>query len=294
MKCCIVLSGPTQRITCSLRLGVLALSARALGLSGPFMEKSVLRFRNAIVRRPAENFATGLTSAELGAADYALMQIQHQAYIGAICDAGLDVQVLEAEPQYPDAHFVEDAAVVMPEVAIISRPGAEARRGEAELIEPALAVHRSIAHIEAPGTLDGGDVLQIGKAVFIGVSARTNESGARQLETLLSGYGYRCTLIPLTHTLHLKSVLNAVGSTTVVVAEELAAHGAIDGYEKIVVSPEEAYAANLLRINDRLLMAKGFPKLRENLDATGLEVVALDMSEVRKMDGGLTCLSLRF
>jgi dimethylargininase len=253
-----------------------------------------MRFSSAIVRRPAENFAEGLTSAELGAADYALMQTQHEAYIDAIRDAGLDVQILEAEPQYPDAHFVEDTAVVVPEIAVISRPGAEARRGEEELIEPALAAHRSIAHIEAPGTLDGGDVLQMGKDVFIGVSARSNESGARQLETLLSRYGYRCKLIPVTHTLHLKSDLNAVGTKTVVVTEALAAHEAIHDYEKIVVCPEEAYAANLLRIGDRLLIAKGFPKLRRDLDATGLEVVALDMSEVRKMAGGLTCLSLRF
>jgi dimethylargininase len=253
-----------------------------------------MRFSGAIVRRPAENFADGLTNAELGAADYALMQVQHEAYVGALREAGLSVEILDAAPRYPDAHFVEDTAIVVPEVAVISRPGAKARRGEEEIIEPALAGHREVARIEAPGTLDGGDVLQIGKSVFIGVSARTNEVGARQLETLLSRHGYRSTLIPLTHTLHLKSDLNAVGSKTVVVTEALAAHEAIDGYERIVVDPGETYAANLLRINDRLLIAGGFPKLREQLETTGLEIVELDMSEVRKMDGGLTCLSLRF
>lgn len=253
-----------------------------------------MRFSSAIVRRPAENFADGLTNAELGAADYALMQAQHEAYVCALSEAGLNVQTLDAAPRYPDAHFVEDAAVVVPEVAVISRPGAKVRRGEEELIEPTLTSHRRIARIEAPGTLDGGDVLQIGKSVFIGVSARTNEVGARQLETLLARHGYRCTLIPLAHTLHLKSDLNAVGSKTVVVTEALAAHEAIDGFERIVVDPGETYAANLLRINDRLLIASGFPKLREKLETTGLEIVELHMSEVRKMDGGLTCLSLRF
>jgi dimethylargininase len=252
-----------------------------------------MRFSSAIVRRPAENFADGLTSSELGAANYEFMRVQHEAYIGALREAGLSVEILDAAPQYPDAHFVEDEAVVVPEVAVITRPGAKQRRGEEALIEPTLANHRPIARIEAPGTLDGGDVLQIGRNVFIGVSARTNKVGARQLETLLSRHGYRCTLIPLTHTLHLKSDLNAVGSKTVVVTQALAAHEAIEDYERILVSPEETYAANLLRINDRLLIAKGFPRLRERLDATGLEITELNMSEVRKMDGGLTCLSVR-
>jgi dimethylargininase len=252
-----------------------------------------MNFTHAIARSPAENFAEGLTTAGLGAPDFVLMQAQHEAYVDALRDAGLEVQVLEAAPRYPDAHFVEDAAVVTPEVAVISRPGAPSRRGEAELMEPVLAAHRPLARIEPPGTLEGGDVLQIGRRFFIGVTARTNEAGARQLEQLLSEHGYRCALIPVTHTLHLKSDLNAVSEETLLVTPALAEHEALAGYEKIVVKTDETYAANVVRVNDRLLMPRGFPRLRDALGARVPNVVELDMSESRKMDGGLTCLSLR-
>jgi dimethylargininase len=252
-----------------------------------------MHFKHAIARSPAKNFSEGLTSAGSGVADFAVMRVQHEAYVGALRDAGLEVQVLEAAPRYPDAHFVEDVAVVTPEVAVIARPGAPSRRGEEVLMEPILAAHRPLARIETPGTFEGGDVLQIGKRFFIGVTARTNEAGARQLEKILSEHGYRCVLIPVPHTLHLKSELNAVSSETLVVTPALAEHEALAGYEQIGVRPDEIYAANVLRVNDRLLMPRGFPRLRERLAATGVEVVELDMSEARKMDGGLTCLSLR-
>lgn len=252
-----------------------------------------MQFSHAIARLPAESCSEGLTRAGLGVADFQRLQAQHAAYVAALGDAGLDVRVLEAAPQFPDAYFVEDVAVVTPEVAVISRPGAPSRRGEAALIESALAARRPLARIEAPGTLEGGDVLQMGDRVFIGLTARTDESGAQQLEEILSGYGYRCAAIPLSHTLHLKSDVNAVSERTVAVTPALAEHEALADYEKIVVRPDEAYAANVLRVNDRLLMPSGFPRLREELRATGVEVVELDMSEARKMDGGLTCLSLR-
>ena len=253
-----------------------------------------MRFSRAIVRLPAESFAQGLTRAALGPADLARMRAQHAAYVDALRAAGLEVQQLDAAPQYPDAHFVEDVAVVTPELAVIARPGAAPRRGEELLMEPVLAAHRPLAHIQAPGTLEGGDVLPIGKRCFIGVTARTNEAGARQLETILAAHGYRCVLIPVAHTLHLKSDLNAVSDESVVVTPALAGHAALANYEKIVVQPDEAYAANVLRVNDRLLMPHGFPRLRDKLHAAGVAVLELDMSEARKMDGGLTCLSLRF
>ncbi|HEY5656190.1 MAG TPA: arginine deiminase family protein [Myxococcota bacterium] len=253
-----------------------------------------MHFEYAIARAPGENFAEGLTSAALGPADLALMRAQHRAYVEALRGAGLEVQVLDAALRHPDAHFVEDVAVVTPEVAVIARPAEPSRRGEEALMEPVLAAHRALARIEAPGTLEGGDVLQMGKCFFIGVTARTNEAGARQLERILSAHGYRCALIPVTHTLHLKSDVNAVSEEAVVVTPALAEHEALAGYERIAVHPEEAYAANVLRVNERLLMPRGFPRLRERLAALDVELVELDMSEARKMDGGLTCLSLRF
>jgi dimethylargininase len=160
-------------------------------------------------------------------------------------------------------------------------------------MEPVLAAHRPLARIESPGTLEGGDVLQIGRRFFIGVTARTNEAGARQLEQILSKHGYQCALIPVTHTLHLKSDLNAVSEETVLVTSHLAEHEALADYEKIAVKPDETYAANVVRVNDRLLMPLGFPRLRDELCARVPDLVELDMSESRKMDGGLTCLSLR-
>lgn len=250
-------------------------------------------FTRAIVRLPAESFSEGLSSAGLGPADFGRMQIQHEAYVGALRAAGLEVQVLEAAPRHPDAHFVEDVAVVMPELAVIARPGAVSRRGEEALMEPVLAARLPLARIEAPGTLEGGDVLRVGDRVFVGITARTNRAGAQQLREILSAHGYRCTPIPLDHTLHLKSDLNLVGDDTLVVTAVLAGHPELAGYRKIVVDPEESYAANLLRVNDRLLMPRGYPRLRDRLCATGVEVVELDVSEARKMDGGLTCLSLR-
>jgi dimethylargininase len=252
-----------------------------------------MHFTRAIARSPAKNFSEGLSAANLGVADFATMWAQHEAYVAALRDAGLAVQVLDAAPRYPDAHFVEDTAVVTPEIAVIARPGAPSRRGEEALMEPVLAAHRSLARIESPGTLEGGDVLQVGKRFFVGVTARTNEAGARQLESLLSEHGYRCTLIPVTHTLHLKSDVNAVSEETLLVTPALAEREELAGYEKIVVEPDETYAANVVRIGDRLLMPRGFPRLREQLSARVAHVVELEMSESRKMDGGLTCLSLR-
>lgn len=251
-------------------------------------------FTHAVTRKPGPDFGQGLTSSDLGAPDFALMQEQHAAYVAALHALGLEVIELEALPAYPDAYFVEDVAVVTPDVAVITRPGADARRGEQTPMEPVLARHRLIACIEAPGTLDGGDVLMVGKHFFIGISERTNEAGATQLGQILERYGNSWTAVPVAAGLHFKSDVNYVGRNTLLVTERFADRPELAGYDKIVVDADEMYAANTLLVNGRLIMPAGFPKTKQKLADWGADIIELDVSEAHKMDGGLTCMSLRF
>ena len=250
--------------------------------------------RYALVRTPAPTLARGITSAALGTPDVALCLQQHDAYVAALGDLGLQVTVLDADRAFPDGHFVEDPAVVTPELAIITRPGASARRGEAAALEPLLNEHRPLRRIAAPGTVDGGDVLILGKRCFVGLSQRTNQSGGEQLEAVLRPFGYTTVAVAVSAGLHLKSGVNAIGAEKLLVNASLAEHPALDGLDKLVVPGSEAYAANTLWINDTLLMPAGFPHTAEMLRSGGYPVIELEVSEMRKMDGGLTCLSLRF
>lgn len=251
-------------------------------------------FRQAIVRRPGPDAAAGLTSAGLGSPDFSRLLSQHEHYVATLRRLGLDVEILPAAPGFPDAYFVEDAAVCTSDVAVITRPGALSRRGEAELIAPALARHRPLARIEPPGTLDGGDVLCAGGRFFIGLTERTNEDGARQLGAILESGGHPWTAVPVGQGLHLKSFVNTLGGRALAVAPGFENEAAFRDYDRIVLDPGEEYAANTLWINGTLLVPSGFPRARKKVDRLGLPVVEIDTSEFRKMDGGLTCLSLRF
>ena len=252
------------------------------------------KFRYAITRRPDKNFDQGLTTADLGKPVYELILEQHISYVDTLKSLGLRVIELDPQPAYPDAHFVEDTAVVTPQVAIITNPGAASRQGEEESIVEVLKPYRKIETIQAPGTVDGGDVLMIGNHFFIGISARTNPEGARQLSGILEKYDHSWTTIQVGAGLHFKSSVNYVGKNSILVTEDFAGHEALRAYDIIIISSAEEYAANTLWINDVLLTPKGFPATRAKLDTLGLEIIEMDVSEVRKMDGGLTCLSLRF
>ncbi|HZX94285.1 MAG TPA: arginine deiminase family protein [Myxococcales bacterium] len=247
----------------------------------------------AIVRTPGPDFAAGITTADLGPPDFALMRAQHAAYVDALRNLGLAVEVLDPLPGFPDAYFVEDVAVVVPELAVVTRPGAEARRGEAEAIVAPLARHRPLARLEAPATLDGGDVLVAGRTVLIGLSARTNEEGARQLARLLEPHGYQSVFAPVVGGLHLKSSVNWLGGETLLVSGRFAGRPELGEYRQIRVDETEEAACNVLLVNGTLLAPAGFPRTRRQLREAGLPVVELDVSETRKMDGGLTCMSLR-
>jgi dimethylargininase len=251
-------------------------------------------FTHAIVRRPGENFAQGLTSSHLGRPSYELMLKQHDAYIKTLRSLGLEVIVLDPQPDYPDAYFVEDTAVVTPDVAVITKPGAKSRQGEEDTIEPVLARYRNTLRIQAPGRLDGGDVLMVGTHFFVGISERTNREGAEQLGHTLERFGNTWTAIPVEAGLHLKSSVSYVGKNTLLVTEDFADLDEFQAYDRILLDAGEEYAGNILLINDYLIMPKGFGDTRKKLEALSLEVIELDVSEARKMDGGLTCMSLRF
>ncbi len=255
-------------------------------------------FKHAIIRLPGSNFAEGLTTVDLGAPQYERVLQQHSAYCQALRECGLWLTMLEADLRYPDSTFVEDPAVLTPRGATLTRPGAASREGEVDAIKPAIAsFYPAMLRIEAPGTLDGGDICEAGDHFFLGLSHRTNEAGAEQLAAHLSNQGYTSSTVDIremTSILHLKSGISCIGDNTLVVMEEMAGNPKFAGYELIKVSVEESYAANCVQVNDRVLDAKGFPKLTGELVERGFNPLPLDMSEFQKMDGGLSCLSLRF
>ena len=255
-------------------------------------------FTRAIVRIPGSNFDAGLTTADFGAPQLDLVLQQHRLYCQALSQCGLALTPLDADLRYPDSTFVEDTAILTPRGAILTRPGAASREGEVEAIRPAiLSFFPSPLTIEAPGTVDGGDVCEAGDHFFIGPSHRTNEEGARQLAVHLSGFGYTSSTIDVRHMttiLHLKSGIAYIGDNTLVVMEEMADNPQFRSFDLIRVAEEESYAANCVRVNDRVLVAEGFPVLTAELRARGFNPLVLDMSEFQKMDGGLSCLSLRF
>jgi dimethylargininase len=252
-------------------------------------------FSRAILRRPGPDFAQGLTTAtDLGPPNLGRMLEQHRAYAETLRSLGLTVEILDPLPGHPDAYFVEDAAILTPEVAVVTRPGASARRGEEAAIAPVVARYRPLARIEAPGTLDGGDVLIVGRRAFIGVSERTNPEGAKQLARILTPHAYTCTLVPVGAGLHLKSGVNWVGGDTLLVSESFAGRAALTGFRSLVVDPVESYASNTLWINGTLLTPTGFPRTRALLETLRLPILELDTRDARRMDGGLTCMSLRF
>lgn len=256
------------------------------------------RFSKAITRLPGESYANGITTAGLGAPDLSLTLAQHDAYCTALVRCGVSVTTLEADERFPDSTFVEDTAVLMQQVAVVTRPGADSRRGETEAIRAVLAGQYSeLRSIEAPGNVDGGDICQAGEHFFIGFSARTNPEGARQLAAHLQAAGFTTSEIDIRGTgglLHLKSGMSYLGNGTLLVDPVLAGLPDFAEYRMLTVPEDERYAANCIRVNDFLLFAEGYPQTAAMLAAEGFDLMMLDVSEFRKMDGGLSCLSLRF
>ena len=253
---------------------------------------------HALLRLPGENFAQGLAQAGAGAPDPELALEQHQRYCEALAACGLSLTVLPADPRHPDGCFVEDTALVTERGAIVTRPGAPSRRGEVEVIESALrGLFDTIPRIGAPGTLDAGDVCEADGHFLIGISARTNEAGAAQLAAHLVELGYRADVVDIRayhRLLHLKTGIAWLGDGRLLATGDLPAWPALAAYEIVRVPETERYAANALRVNDHVLVAAGYPVTRAAIESLGFPVIPLDMSEFRKLDGGLSCLSLRW
>lgn len=252
-------------------------------------------FSHAIVRRPARNLVKGITTGGLGQPDYELALKQHDAYIDALRRCGLAVSVMDADEDYADGMFVEDTALVMPGVAVITRPGAASRQGETDSIKKQLAqFFGQIEVIEAPGTVDGGDIMMVGRHFFVGLSERTNETGAGQMIEYLNKHGYDGSTIPVGEGLHFKSSISYLENNHIIVTSELAGNSELAKFNAIEVDESASYSANSVWVNGHVLVPAGFDETSRSIAALGYEVIELDMSEFRKLDGGLSCLSLRF
>jgi dimethylargininase len=258
-----------------------------------------VQFKRAIVRLPAENFSDGIASSIGGGnPQFAEALVQHHQYRLALEDCGLRLITLPADPCYPDSTFIEDTAVVTPRVAIITRPGAASRLGETtDTLGVLRELFPEIRQIHSPGTVDGGDVCEVDGMFIVGHSGRTNAEGITQLRGYLAEFGHALTVIDIrdcASLLHLKSGMSYVGDGVFVVDRELRAAEALSSFDLLEVRPDEAYAANCVRVNECVLIPAGFPSVSDQLRGWGFKLVPLTMSEFRKMDGGLSCLSLRF
>lgn len=252
-------------------------------------------FKNVIVKTPGKSYMNGLTTSDLGKPEYELLLEQHAAYVEALKACGVEVTQLTQSENYPDSTFVEDAAVVTSEFAIITNPGAESRNGEKEEIEAVLKGFYSKFHyITSPGTLDGGDVLQVDKHFYVGISARTNHEGAQQFKNIVEKGGYTATIVELQEFFHLKTGIAYLGNNTIAAAGEFLDHPDFAGYEKVEIPAEDEYSANCIKVNEYVIIPKGFDDTKRKLAERGLQTIELEMSEFQKHDGGLSCLSLRF
>ena len=217
---------------------------------------------------------------------------QHAAYEQAISQAGCVVQSVAAAHDMPDSVFIEDAAVVLDEIAVIARPGVLSRQHETDAVAAALTRHRRLAAIGAPGTLDGGDVMQVGREIYVGVSRRTNADGLRQLAEVARPFGYRVYPIETRGCLHLKSAVSCIGDDLLIVNPNWVEASHFGGMKALAVDLDEPFAANILRIENTVLCAASAPKTATRLERFGLDIRAVDISELAKAEGALTCCSL--
>jgi dimethylargininase len=241
---------------------------------------------------PASIVNCELTHLERLPIDVAAAVRQHSEYEETLRSLACEVRQLPGLPQHPDSVFIEDTAVVLDECAIITRPGAESRRGEVDGVADALRPLRRLYHIEAPGTLDGGDVLRVGRHVYVGASTRSNDDGARQLADAVAAYGYAVKQVSMRGCLHLKTAASALPDESLLLDPRCVDVNGFDGIGVIGVHQDEPQAANVLFVGDVIVLPASAPRTREALDAAGYRTLAIDASELAKAEGGLTCCSL--
>lgn len=254
------------------------------------------KFNHIITRTPAQSLVNGLTSANLGKPDYQKALDQHNNYIRALQQCDVDITILPADERFPDSVFVEDVVLCTPKCAIITRPGAESRRAETEIITDTIArfYPNKIETITAPGTVEAGDIMMVGNHYYIGLSARTNQAGASQMITILEKYGLTGSVVTLEKVLHLKTGLAYLENNNLLATGEFLIKPEFQHLNIIEIPEQESYAANCIWVNDRVIMPSGYPITKAKIATLGYQVIEVDTSEYRKIDGGVSCMSLRF
>jgi dimethylargininase len=259
------------------------------------MSDASFRFTHAITRRPAASITDGLRAVDIGTPDLSLMQAHHADYIAALRSTGAVVIELDALDAFPDSVFVEDTALCLPQGAIIMRPGAPSRLGEAAEMAPHLAALYGRVATITDGHIEGGDILVTGQEVLVGRSARTDAAGIAALRSIVTDWGHTLReVVTPPGVLHFKTDCSLLDDDTILATPRLAASGCFDGYRILYTADGEEAAANAIRFNDLVIMAAGFPTTGDRLRAAGYRVQEIGNSECAKLDGGMSCLSLRF
>jgi dimethylargininase len=233
-----------------------------------------------------------LTFLRRASIDIALAQQQHQHYQSVLSSIGCEIVVVPTEPGLADSVFIEDTAIVLDEIAVLLRPGAASRRPEVAGVEAVLQQYRTLASIQSPGTLDGGDLLRIGNVIFAGLSTRSNQSGIEQLRDIVMDYGFAVKTVETTKCLHLKSAVSEVAPGALLINPDWINGSAFGDYELIEVDREEPHAANALLVGQNVMFPAAFPRTMDKLATRGINVTPIDLSELQKAEGAATCCSL--
>jgi dimethylargininase len=233
-----------------------------------------------------------ITHIERTPIDVEVARAQHHEYVKALASLGCQVVELPAEADLPDSVFVEDTAFILDEVAVITRPGADSRKAETDSIIRALSPHRALVHVTEPATVDGGDVLVLGKNIYVGISTRSNNAAIRQLQELLDVYGYKVSGVEMHDCLHLKTAVTKVDENTLLINPNWVDNFHFKDFDWIIVDPSEPFAANCLPVNGHIIYPTSFPKTRAKLESRGYKIKAVTVDELAKAEGAVTCCSL--
>lgn len=247
----------------------------------------------AITRKVSPRFnECEITHIERTPIDLNIARAQHDAYVRTLAELGCQVIELPEEPDLPDSVFVEDTAFILPEVAVITRPGADSRKPEVSSIIPALSSYRPLIHVTEPASVDGGDVLVVGRQIFIGMSTRSNPESVAQLNALLDNYGYTVCGVEMTDCLHLKTAVTRVGDKTLLINKNWVDSANFPGFDLIEIDASEPFAANCLPVRGKIIYPTTFPKTRKRLEEKGYSIAPVNLSELAKAEGAVTCCSL--
>ena len=260
------------------------------------MTHSSYHFTHAICRLPARSLVDGLRAVDTGQPSYEQFMKDHQDYIATLQSTGAKIKVLDALDEFPDSVFIEDAALCLPKGAVIMRPGAPSRLGEAMAIKPVISdIYSNVAMIEGPGFIEGGDILTTEREILVGKSARTDSEGVAELASIVEPWGYDVREVETPEgVLHFKTDCSLLDENTILSTKRLADSGCFKDYEVISVADGEEACANSIRFNDLVIMPSNFPKTQNTLVEHGYQVKTIGNSEAAKLDGGMSCLSLRF